>query len=53
LHEEQYLMDWTRKKKDYLAAGFVEGKTLFTTRDGDRNGLDAYEIQRVAEEIKP
>jgi len=38
------LRDWERKKKDYLADGFVEERTLFTTRDDDHGGLDAREI---------
>ena len=52
LHEEKYAVDWARKRKDYLAVGFVEGKTLFTTRDDERGGLDAREIQNVIEKIK-
>lgn len=52
LHEEKYHNDWERKRKDYIAVGFVEGKSLFTTRDDDRGGLDAHEIQKVAQKIK-
>jgi len=52
LHEEKYRTDWERKKTDYVAVGFVEGKTLFTTRDDDIGGLDAHEIQKVADKIK-
>lgn len=52
LHEDQYRIDWDRKKKNYLEDGFVEGKTLFTTRDDDRGGLDAKQIQNTADKIR-
>ncbi len=53
LHEHRYSDDWKRKSKDYLADGFVEGKNLFTTRDDERGGLDARDIQKTADKIKP
>jgi hypothetical protein len=52
LHEQRYSDDWKRKSKDYLADGFVEGKNLFTTRDDERGGLDARDIQKTAGKIK-
>jgi hypothetical protein len=52
LHEERYSADWARKSKDYLADRFLEGKTLFTTRDDEKGGLDAKEIQKVAHKVK-
>ena len=42
-----YNAAWAWKRDWYLANGFVEGETLFTTRDDDRGGLDANEIERT------
>jgi hypothetical protein len=52
LHEERYNADWKRESKDYLAEGFTVGKNLFTTRDDERGGLDATDIQETADKIR-
>lgn len=52
LHEEKYKADWENKKKDYLSAGFVLDKTLFTTRDDEQGGLNARHIKKMVGRIK-
>jgi ATP-dependent exoDNAse (exonuclease V) alpha subunit len=51
LTRPSYLKDWEWKRQWYLDNGFVEGETLFTTKDDERGGLDANIIRNVAEEI--
>jgi hypothetical protein len=51
LHREDYRRAWEWKKDWYVRNGYVEGQTLFWTRDDERGGLNSEEIRRVAEQI--
>jgi hypothetical protein len=51
LTKESYRASWDWKLQWYTDNGFVEGKNLFTTRDGADGSLDQGEITAVAEAI--
>lgn len=51
LARADYRESWGRKRSWYVQNGFVEGASLFTTRDDDRGGLDSAQVREVAEEI--
>jgi len=52
LTRDDYRQSWERKRAWYLQNGFVEGVSLFTTRDDEKGGLDSEEVRRVTEQIK-
>jgi hypothetical protein len=52
LHKDDYRESWERKLAMYKKEGFIEGETLFTTRDDERGGLDSTSVTEVAEKIK-
>ncbi len=52
LHQPHYREDWEKKLKFYKENGFVEGETLFTTRDTDKGAIDSTEIDKVIHQIK-
>ena len=52
LGREDYRKSWENRKKDYVQAGFVVGKNLFTSEDDERGGLDSKHIKKIAEQIR-
>jgi hypothetical protein len=52
LKKPKYKSDWEWKRQWYLDNGFVEGKTLFTTQDDAKGGLDSRPLEAVIAEIK-
>lgn len=52
LTRDDYRQSWERKQDWYLQNGFVEGASLFTTRDDEKGGLDSEDVRKVAEQIK-
>lgn len=52
LTKPSYREDWEIKQAWYEANGFVLGKTLFTTEDDDRGGLDSAAVREVAEHVQ-
>ena len=52
LHREDYRLGWEWKRQWYLDNGFVDGETLFTTRDDERGGLDMGPVVATAEAIR-
>lgn len=52
MSREDYRRSWENRKKDYEAAGFILGTTLFTSEDDERGGLDSREINKTAEKIR-
>lgn len=52
LHRDDYRQGWEWKRAWYEKHGFVLGKTLFTTQDDARGGLDSQAIQATADAIK-
>ncbi|MBM4429414.1 MAG: hypothetical protein FJ026_03575, partial [Chloroflexi bacterium] len=51
LTRADYRQSWERKRTWYLQNGFVEGLSLFTTRDDEKGGLDSEEVRKVAKQI--
>jgi len=43
---------WDWKRKWYQKNGFILGKTLFTSEDDDRGGLDSTKLKDSALRIK-
>ncbi|RAI71188.1 hypothetical protein DOZ80_04895 [Pseudomonas fluorescens] len=52
LSRPDYERGWTWKRQWYERNGFVEGKTLFTSTEDDRNGLDSAVLKQTAITIK-
>jgi hypothetical protein len=52
LHLDDYRRGWEWKQKWYEKNGFVLGKTLFTSRDDERGGLDSGQLRKTAEVIE-
>lgn len=52
LNREDYRCGWEWKRQWYLRNGFVEGKTLFTSQEDVRGGLDSTTLKRTALKIK-
>lgn len=52
LHREDYRLGWEWKRQWYLDNGFIEGETLFTTRDDENGGLDMGPVSEVAGTIQ-
>jgi hypothetical protein len=52
MNREDYRRGWQWKKQWYLKNGFEEGKTLFTSADGDDGSLDSKPIKKTASQIK-
>jgi len=48
--DPQYAAEWQRKRGWYLAHGFVEGESLFTTQE--RGGLDLTKVDAVIAELR-
>ena len=51
LHLSDYREQWEWKREWYQRHGFVEGKTLFTSEDDRRGGLDSGAVRAVAAKI--
>jgi ATP-dependent exoDNAse (exonuclease V) alpha subunit len=49
---EDYRRGWEWKRAWYLRNGFVEGKTLFTSQDDERGGLDSQALGATIEEVR-
>lgn len=52
LNREDYRRGWEWKRQWYLTNGYVEGKTLFSSQDDDRGGLDSAKLQEIASRIE-
>ena len=52
LTRDDYRQSWERKRTWYRQNGFVEGVSLFTTRDDEKGGLDSENVRGVAEQIE-
>jgi hypothetical protein len=52
LGREDYRKGWEWKRAWYEANGFVLGKTLFTTEDDDRGGLDSSLVRETATAVR-
>jgi len=52
LNREDYRRGWEWKQQWYLKNGFVEGKTLFSSQDDERGGLDSERLRSKAIQIK-
>jgi hypothetical protein len=52
LDREDYRRGWEWKREWYRKNGFVEGETLFTSRDDEQGGLDSVELSRLVEQVK-
>lgn len=52
LSRPDYKRGWEWKREWYTRNGFVEGKTLFTSTEDDRNGLDSSILDQTALAIK-
>jgi hypothetical protein len=48
LDRDDYRRGWEWKRQWYGKNGFVEGKTLFTSQDDDRGGLDSVALRETA-----
>lgn len=47
-----YARGWEEKRRWYEKNGFIEGQSLFTTRDDDRGGMDSGDVHKVAQQIQ-
>ncbi|MHB8875706.1 MAG: AAA family ATPase [Myxococcaceae bacterium] len=52
LNREDYKRGWEWKRQWYGKNGFAEGKTLFSSQDDERGGLDSAELRKTALTIK-
>ena len=52
LNREDYRRGWEWKQQWYLKNGFVEGKTMFSSQDDERGGLDSERLRSMAIQIK-
>lgn len=52
MNREDYQRGWEWKRKWYKKNELVEGKTLFSTQDDDRGGLDSVPLKAIALKIK-
>ncbi len=52
LNKPSYRADWEAKQDWYERNGYVLGKTLFTTQDDERGGLDSAAVRDIAEQVK-
>ncbi len=52
LDREDYRRGWEWKREWYRKNGFVEGETLFTTRDDEHGGLDSSKLEAVVDQVK-
>jgi len=52
MNREDYRQGWEWKRQWYLANGFVDGETLFTSQDDERGGLDCTPLAETALKIK-
>jgi len=52
LHREDYRRGWDWKRQWYERNAFQAGKTLFTSKDDDRGGLDSAELKKTALAIR-
>lgn len=52
LTREDYRRGWEWKRQWYRKNGFTEGKTLFTSHDDERGGLDSADLKKTALAIK-
>ena len=52
LNREDYRRGWEWKQQWYLKNGFVEGKTMFSSQDDERGGLDSERLRSKAIQIK-
>ena len=48
LHREDYRQGWEWKRNWYARNGFVEARTLFTSQDDERGGLDSEPLRANA-----
>ncbi len=52
LSRPEYRDGWEWKQRWYKSHGFLLGKTLFTTEDDERGGLDAGPVEEIAAKVK-
>jgi hypothetical protein len=52
LQREDYRKGWEWKRKWYEANGFVVGKSLYTSEDDARGGLDSAALRNTASKIE-
>lgn len=52
LNRDDYRRGWEWKRHWYETNGFVDRRTLFTSQDDERGGLDAVELKKTALAIK-
>lgn len=52
MSREDYRKGWEWKKSWYEANGFGVGRTLFTSQDDDRGGLDSANLRSTVDAIK-
>ncbi|WP_437991311.1 AAA family ATPase [Sorangium sp. So ce145] len=52
LDREDYRRGWDWKRNFYERNGFVLGKTLFTSQEGERGALDTLALKEIARTIK-
>lgn len=51
LHDSNYAAKWESKLAWYRVNGFVEGESLFVTRDNENGSMDSQAIRIVAEQV--
>ena len=51
LDNPAYRASWEKKKKIYKELGYIEGETLFTTRDHENGAFDSTEVTAVIDEL--
>jgi hypothetical protein len=52
LNREDYRRGWEWKQEWYAKNGFVKGKTLFSSQEDERGGLNSEELNALALKIK-
>lgn len=52
LENPAYRASWEKKRRIYEELGYIEGETLFTTRDHENGAFDSTEVTEVINEIE-
>jgi hypothetical protein len=50
--KKEYSDGWSRRRAQYLEAGFVSGVNLFTSQDGADGSLDAQALAQIATKVQ-